>query len=303
MTRSSRGDLPPVPNFIVIGAMKSGTTSLYHYLRSHPHVFMPRIKELDFFVAELNWRRGFDWYQRQFARRSDDCVAVGEASTNYTKHPRYQGVPERMAKYIPTARLIYVVRDPIERMRSHYEHSVAIGLEREPIERALLENPAYLTYSRYAMQIQQYLDWFPADQLMVVTSEDLRYARHTVMRRIHEFLDVAIDYVPPNLDHEFYRTEDRATYSPLVASFRTFLKRHWPRSKQAKEVVDNLRLWRNRHLPLRRQEHVAKDAETPARRSTTIPDDLRSRLEASLADDVKQLYEYVTGDFKGWGIA
>ncbi|MDQ4058746.1 MAG: sulfotransferase, partial [Actinomycetota bacterium] len=77
---------PTVPNFLIIGAMKAGTTSLYHYLRSHPEVFMPAVKELDFFVEDINWRRGLSWYRRQFASAPPEARAVGEASTNYSKY-------------------------------------------------------------------------------------------------------------------------------------------------------------------------------------------------------------------------
>ena len=124
MTERSR---PRLPSFLVIGAMKAGTTSLYHYLHAHPQVFMPSIKELDFFVAGGNWGRGLHWYQKQFAGAGPGAVAVGEASTMYTKYPSVDGVPERIAAHLPEVRLVYVVRDPIDRIRSHYRHRVAVG--------------------------------------------------------------------------------------------------------------------------------------------------------------------------------
>jgi hypothetical protein len=86
-----------LPSFLIIGAMKAGTTSLYHYLKSHPQIHMSRIKELDFFVTELNWGRGLDWYSQQFSGIGTNVLAAGEASTNYTKYPRYKGVPERIS--------------------------------------------------------------------------------------------------------------------------------------------------------------------------------------------------------------
>ena len=72
-----------MPNFLVIGAMKAGTTSLFHYLEPHPEVFMPRLKELDFFVVEGNWARGLSWYRRQFRLAGEGTVALGEASPTY----------------------------------------------------------------------------------------------------------------------------------------------------------------------------------------------------------------------------
>src|SRR5436190_12136822 len=100
-----------LPHFVVIGAMKAGTTSLWHYLRAHPRVYMPRIKELRYFQKGGALSRGLAWYEAQFAAAEPGQLA-GEASPGYTKYPHQTGVPERMAAVIPDARLVYVVRDP-----------------------------------------------------------------------------------------------------------------------------------------------------------------------------------------------
>src|SRR5437879_4812348 len=151
--------------------MKAGTTSLYHYLRPHPEVFMPKTKELDFFVEEMNWSRGWTWYREQFEAAPAHTKARGEASTAYAKAPRFRGVPVRIAATLPDVRLVYVIRNPIERIRSHYQHRVATGAEVRPLEAAVLENPIYVDYSRYAFQIEQFLEHFPREQLLVVRSE------------------------------------------------------------------------------------------------------------------------------------
>ena len=181
-----------LPTFLIIGTMKGGTTSLYHYLSVHPEVFMSETKELHYFVAEKNLPRGIGWYHQQF-NAAGDAKAVGEASPDYTKYPLYQGVPERIARLIPSVRLIYVIRNPLERIRSHYLHDLARGRERRPIGEAVPGNEHYLAPSRYALQIERYLEHFPRDQLLVVTSESLRHERHAAMRRIHDFIDVTPD--------------------------------------------------------------------------------------------------------------
>ena len=91
--RSDHEDVPRLPTFLVIGAMKAGTTSLYHYLRDHPQVFMPETKEVNFFNPRRNWHRGMTWYEEQFSAAPPGTVAVGEASTSYTKYPEVDGVP------------------------------------------------------------------------------------------------------------------------------------------------------------------------------------------------------------------
>src|SRR4051812_3312851 len=118
--------LVTLPNLIVIGAKKSGTTSLYVYLDAHPEISMTRDKELNFFVEERNWSRGLGWYGEQF---DAGAPVRGEASPYYTALPHHRGVPERMASVIPDARLVYMVRDPIARLLSHYDMGVARGRE------------------------------------------------------------------------------------------------------------------------------------------------------------------------------
>ena len=226
--------------------MKAGTTSLYHYLRPHPQVFMPKVKELDFFAEEMNWGRGLDWYRHQFASAPREALALGEASTIYTKFPRYDGVAERMAGVVPDARLIYVIRHPVDRILSHYAHRVASGAETAPIEVAVFDNPIYVDYSRYALQVEQYLEHFPREQLLIVESEELRHHRGPTMRRIYDFLAVDPDYLAPTLSQEFYRTGQRRKYPPVVWSVRRALKRHFPQTKRAKELVDSLNSKRRR---------------------------------------------------------
>ena len=96
-TAGARTSVGQLPNFLVIGAMKAGTSSLYQYLRAHPQIFMPAAKELSFFAYEPNARHDLEWYRRQFAPAGEGAVALGEASTMYTKFPRHPGVPERIA--------------------------------------------------------------------------------------------------------------------------------------------------------------------------------------------------------------
>ena len=132
-----------LPTFLIIGTMKGGTTSLHRYLRQHPEVFMPERKELNFFLDEYagppidppeerNWSRGITWYERQFAGAEDER-AVGEASANYSRYPTYPGVAERIAKIVPEMKLIYLMRNPIDRVLSHYLHDFAKGRERQPV--------------------------------------------------------------------------------------------------------------------------------------------------------------------------
>jgi len=282
-----------LPTFLIIGAMKGGTTSLHHYLRQHPDVYMPERKELKFFVdryagdapvkflGPCNWGLGLEWY-RQWFRDAEDARAVGEASPNYTKWPDYPDVPERIAATIPDARLIYIVRHPIDRMRSHYLHDVAKGRQPLPIDRALLEDTRYLHASRYATQIQRYLEWFDADQLLVITSDDLRHHRERTVARALRFIGVDDSLMPENLDVEAWVTGSRRVQTGVT--------------------------WRVRRLGI--VPHLPAAVRAAGKRALTrrAPDavepspEVRARLADALSDEVTRLRPYLGPGFDGWGI-
>jgi len=284
-----------LPTFVVVGAMKAGTTSLYHYLRAHPQVYMPRVKELDFFLEEANWSRGLRWYERRFRGVPDGARALGEASTNYTKHPQYPGVPERMAEVLPDARLIYVVRHPIDRIMSHYRHRIAAGSERRPFAEAVLTDPTYVATSRYAMQAARFLDHFPREQLLILTSEALKTDRTAAIARVYGFIGVDAAFTAPVHQHEFYRTDARARHSTVAWRLRTVIKRYFPAAKEAKELVDSMR---GSLRGMGRGGASAPENGGPPR----IPEDVRAALEAQLADDVAALRGLIGDVVDAWGI-
>jgi hypothetical protein len=273
-----------LPTFLVIGAMKAGTTSLWAYLRAHPEVFMPAEKELDFFVAEKAWGRGLDWYRGLFAPGAA-ARARGEASTNYTKHPLFAGVAERIARVLPDARLVYLVRHPIERIRSHYAHAVAAGWERRPLGRALREEPQYLDVSRYAHQLTEYLRYFDRSQLLVVGAEQLRDDRAATLRRVLAFIGVDPTVAPAGLEAEHHPT-------PRVRR---------PFAEALRRVPGASTVARLAPAPLRRAYARVATADPEALR---IPRRVERELTAVLREDVAALREIVgPGVVDGWGIA
>jgi hypothetical protein len=286
-----------LPTFIVIGAMKGGTTSLFHYLDEHPQVHMSPLKEVDFFVEESNWGRGFDWYARQFEGAGAATTAIGEASTLYTKYPQYRGVPERIRQHLPDARLIYVVRDPIARLRSHYQHRTLIGSERRPIAEAVAADPTYIDTSRYGMQLERYLEHFPREQIQIITSEDLRSRRAETLAAVFGFIGVDASFVPPSIEQEFYKTEERAQYPSIAWKVRKLAKRFVPHSKRAKELVDSIM---PRIMGRRRTGTASADGASTS--SVTIPDELAERLRTVFAEDVALLRKHMPPDFDGWGL-
>jgi hypothetical protein len=120
-----------LPDFLVIGAQKAGTTALYAYLRWHPSIAGPFWKEVSFF--DRHWARGEAWYRGQFPLRSSGKV-VGEASPSYVFHPL---APKRVFSLVPEVKLIVLLREPGDRAYSQYQHAVALGRETLSFEDAL----------------------------------------------------------------------------------------------------------------------------------------------------------------------
>lgn len=277
-----------LPNFLIIGTMKGGTTSLYSYLRGHPEVFMTSTKELHYFVTEKNLSRGQSWYESNF-RDAGNAIAVGEASPDYTKYPIYQGIPKRMAETVPAARLVYVIRNPLERMRSHYLHDVARGREQRPIGEALPGNMHYLAPSRYALQLEQYLEYFPREQLLVLRSEELRHDRAAAMRRVHRFLGVDPDAAAPEQDREFNTIAEKAAPSRLL--------------RAARQIPGASRLRLLAPRPVMAIERLLRTSKRPVDvQAATLSDDVRRRLLDELRPDLERLRTHLDDGFDAWGL-
>lgn len=161
------------PNLFVIGAAKSGTTSLHHYLARHPDVFMSEPKEPGFFVDELDYYPSDEeWYLNLFEEGATARYR-GESSTHYTKLPVYSGVPERIARYCNEPRFIYLMRDPVDRAISQYWHNSRKNQEfRSPLK-AMRVDRTYKAYGEYARQLRPYIDVFGMDRIFATTFECL----------------------------------------------------------------------------------------------------------------------------------
>ncbi len=196
-----------LPNVVVIGAMKSGTTSLRHYLDAHPRISLAP-GGLNFFIEERNWRKGRAWYESHF---DGDADLFCDASPRYANFPIHQGVAARMADLIPGARLLYLVRDPIERLVSHYCHAVAKGEERRPFAHAFpdLRTSPYVVRGLYATQIEEFSRHYPRSQIHVFLHEDLRDRRAQTMREVFAFLGVEDTFESPAFAEMLHRTEDK----------------------------------------------------------------------------------------------
>lgn len=182
----------PKPNLFIIGAAKSGTTSLHHALAGHPDIFMSDPKEPGFFVPELTYYPSDEaWYLSLF----EDAGTLsyrGESSTHYTKLPLYPGVPQRIAEFVDEPpRFIYLVRDPLDRAVSHYWHNVRKLQEHRSIGEALRDRIEYTAFSDYRMQLEPYFEWFGRQDVLILTFEQLRDRPGEVLANTLEWLGVS----------------------------------------------------------------------------------------------------------------
>lgn len=177
------------PHFMIIGAAKAGTTTLYEYVSRHPHVFMPKVKEPEYFSgSQLIERKG--WYHSLFTQAREGQMK-GEASTDYTRWPHTADVPQRIHKWIPGAKFIYVMRHPVERSYSHYAHDMRKGVTMT-FEEALEASDLYIDSSMYMFQIERYLRYFARESLLFITSDELYSDPREVVRRVQEFLGLEV---------------------------------------------------------------------------------------------------------------
>jgi hypothetical protein len=196
--------LERLPNFLIIGAMKSGTTSLALWLGFHSNLFMVPKKELHFFEQE--YARGLAWYGSHFAAVKAE-KAVGEATPNYMYSPEAM---ERIRKDLPESRLIVLLRNPAERAYSHYWHNRARSHEELEFEAAIDAEPArlakadsdgrmqysYVDRGYYMRQIDSILSLFPRSQLMVAFLEDLERQPVETFKSACRFLGIDESEVP-----------------------------------------------------------------------------------------------------------
>jgi hypothetical protein len=288
------------PTFLIIGAMKGGTTSLHGYLDAHPQVQMSSVKETNFFSGPPDgnpYAKGAERISRldDYERLFDPAVAVrGEASPSYTMYPRRKGVPERIAEVVPEAKFIYLVRDPIERLLSHYHHSLSVDGRDQPLREALgdFRDPdcPFTCPGFYAAQLDRYLGHFSQERILVLDQADLSRRRGETLREVFAFLEVDESFVSPQFEQEMNAGRDLRTHSRAVVVMRQARTRVGP-------------LWRALPPGARRRVRgsvhriAGKPLEPP-----TMDDGLRAELRELYAADAARLRKLTGKEFAGWSV-
>lgn len=291
-----------LPNFLIIGAAKGGTTSLYDYFKQHPEIYMTPVKEPRFFALE-NEKLSFQnpdqainqtsvtklsEYLKLFEGVSGE-VAIGEASPLYMYSPK---AVERIAHYIPNAKLIAILRNPVDRAYSCYKHLIA--LDPYSFEDALKaendrirKNWAHLWHYRqggyYYAQLQRYFEKFDREQVRVYLFDDLKSNPLSITRDAFTFLNVDPSFVP-DLSHKNVSNNPKIKVLQNVVNgksrIRAFSKKIFPK-KLRTDIASYLRGWNSKEFPL-------------------IADDVRQQLINDYRSDILKLEQLIDHDLSHW---
>lgn len=196
-----------VANFIVIGSMKCGTTALAKKFSEHPDVYIAPIKETHFFSEDDIFAGGLDKYSSFFSTHNGEH-AIGELSPSYSRSKRYPYAAERLAEALPDAKIIYILRNPIERMESQWIEARRGGWPVPPFNEAVMsDNTDILASSCFWNELSNYRRYFSDDNILVIFAEDLRTNPRDLLRRCYEFLNVDPDFTNPDAGDIVRQTE------------------------------------------------------------------------------------------------
>lgn len=296
-------------DFIVIGAAKSGTTTLFELVKDHPQLSIPRNKEVPFFSDEAIYHKGFEWYlNTYFGKSLNDSLwgtmtpqyMLGENATN----PEL--VARRIKEVLPDVKLIAILRHPIKRAFSHYRMAAQRGYITKNFEKAvedLLEDKTlgqsrlqdineantFLLGSEYGHILQAYYQHFKPEQILVLDAEDLKSQPENVMRSLFKFLNIDEDYQPKHTGGQFRKGGGKPKVKLLTPGYMyklPFVKKLWqsymPHALR-KRVEYSINLWNSK----------------PDEKTLETSSAAYKKLVAHYAPDVK-LLEEVTGHKTPW---
>jgi hypothetical protein len=288
-----------MPNFLIIGAMKSGTTALYYYLEQHPEIYMSPVKEPNFFSSQEQENAAdavtnIGTYQDLF-RGGSGKKALGEASHSYLYEPR---AAADIKRYVPEAKLIAILRNPIDRAYSHFLHMVRTGMEPlDDFAQALREEEVrihkertfqdYIGRGLYYNQLKRYFGTFPQEQVRVYLYEDLSGAPISTVQDAFRFLKVDDSFVP---DVSLRRN---VSGQPKYKTLDGLLRRQ-SRIKHAAKI----------YLPARMRWRLSKTFDDLKTRNLAEPPPVQSKVRRHLIgvyrEDILKVQELIHRDLSGW---
>lgn len=229
----------PFVDFLIIGAQRCGTTSLYNYMSYHPKIQFTTIKELHFF--DIGFNKGIKWYRSNFPDevvKQDKGLITGEATPYYIFHPL---VPQRIFEFAPKIKLIVLLRNPVDRAYSHYQHEVNMGAEKLSFEDALKaesgrlegeldkiksdetyysfnhQNFSYLSRGIYHEQLLRWFNFFCKENILILQSENFYSNTSNVVNKVFEFLSL------PSVNLKLDKVYNNLRYKSMKPTTREYL--------------------------------------------------------------------------------
>ena len=226
------------PDFMIIGAGKSATTTVQAYLLRHPDVFMTSPKEPEFFADSTIWAKGFDWYEALYENAAEGALC-GEASTTYSRWPHSLDSAYLIHRHTVAKKFVYIMRHPVDRAYSHYCHRMRSGVTNS-FEEALLADEVYFDTGLYIKQIKRFLAYYPKECFLFLFTDDLKENPDNEMRKVQGFLELEyVDLIGPqqiaknakNEGHYLrYHTIGKYRDLPIVSKLVDWLPSSWKKS-------------------------------------------------------------------------
>ena len=283
-------------DFFIVGAPKAGTTSLYHYLSEHPQVEMSSQKEPDYFSDKAIHEQGMyynknrvntlDKYESLFVQK--ESVVYGEGSVSYLF---YDNVAEDIKKYNPNAKIIIMLRNPIERAFSHYLMDYRLGLISDSFENIIAKKSKhknahlfyqqYIEVSKYAKQIQRYLDFFEKDNILFIDYEDFKNNLLETVDQVYNFLKISAEFA-----------------ADINTKYNTF---SMPKNKVIRFIYSFgfIRKTLTFLFPIYLVKNI-RDFLFKADKKPELLKETRSQLRIIFNDDIKKLEQVLSKDYSKW---
>lgn len=241
------------PDFLIVGAMKAGTTTLYYDLARHPDLFLPAYKEPEILVQE-DGARVLEAYAEHFRGAAAGQIC-GEASTAYAKRPEFEGVPERALAILgPGLRIIYIRRDPVARAVSHYKHDRQMRLVDLEFEDAVRRCPRYVDFGRYDWQVAPWIAAFGGDNVLEIDLDAYSAARRETLEKVLSFIGADPARLLPVEDQPVLNSASEPKHIPNPLLRRAILSTFYQR--RIKPLVPAEWRTRARRALLRRPDEV-----------------------------------------------
>lgn len=290
------------PDFIIIGAMKSGTTTLYSYLSLHPGIFMTTPKEPGFFSRNDVFAKGTDWYLALFKTAAPDQIR-GEASTCYSRWPAYPEAAKRIHEFNSKTKFIYVLRHPVDRAYSHYGHLVYS--DKKPyrsFEEALKAEDEIISASKYMLQINKFLEYFPKEQILLVDFDEMIHKTAETLATIQKFLGCDVQ----NLAQQNKIAANQASEKSVQKNFVNYLRKI--RNLPGIKTLIDLTLNQQARKTIRQQlvagllnSFVGQMMmKTKKQQLSPIQPETRSKLLNELKADTRELEIYWERNLSNW---